>query len=712
MAKKQPQKPAPKPVQKVGNNGPKPVEKKSLTGPAAAGTPFWQSPYFPGLLLFAISLIIAFITYKDYGVGWDEPGQRYPGILSYDYIFHGSQELFNTPNDNHGAGFELLLAVIEKWMNITDVRDIYFMRHLVTNICFLFSLFCAYVLIYRLFKNKFLASVGFLMLLLAPRIYAHSFFNSKDIPFMFMVTICLAYGQYAFEKNKTSAYLILGLLCGYATSIRIMGILLGGVLFFFLVLDLMTSYRNKEKPKKPLINIAVFSAGFVFLLYLGWPYLWKHPIEYFIESYTHLSHFDFRGSNLVNGKYEVASKLPWTYFPTWFLISNPEIWLLTGFAGMVWIIIDFFRKPMQFLRNTPERNFILYLVCFIAPIFAVIVLHSVIYDDWRHLYFVYPEFVLMAVYCIHKLYQTKYKMVIVSVCALEVAVTGFFMIGNHPYNQVYFNNLVSHAPEYLRKNYELDYWGCSYKQGMDYLLAKYPGKVIKIYCENRTLYDNNLMLLPEEERGRIQLTDPENADFFITNFRNHAYDYPAQAVEYSIKVLNSTILCIYRQEKDPVKQKQMRQENILNLNKALATNPDDAGVHASLGEAYLRNGQYDSAEFHHMAALKLDPASIIINDMAGEYFGKQQFRIAIDFCKKSLEINPNDVNPYNNMGLCYMRLAKFDSALYCYRTAVSIDPKFPSVYMNIAITYKAMGQLDSARKYEVIARQSNPGFKL
>jgi tetratricopeptide (TPR) repeat protein len=663
--------------------------------------------------LFFLAVIVTLITYKDYGISWDEPGQRYPGLLSYNYIFHGNEDLFLTPNDNHGAGFELLLMIIEKWFGFTDVRDIYQMRHLVTNLCFLFSLLCAYVLIYRLFKNRFVACIGFLMLMLAPRIYAHSFFNSKDIPFMFMVTICLTYCQYAFEKNKASAYLILGILCGYATSIRIMGILLGGLILFFLLLDLITYARNKEQIKKPLINIGVFTAGFILVLYLGWPYLWKHPIDYFIESYTHLSHFDFRGSNLVNGRYEVASKLPWTYFPTWFLISNPAIWLLIGFGGIVWIVIDFFRKPKLFLSNTTERNFLLYLGCFAAPIFAVIFLHSVIYDDWRHLYFVYPAFVLMAVYFINKIYETKYKVVIQSVALLEVAVTGFFMIGNHPYNQVYFNNLVSHAPEYLRKNYELDYWGVSFKQGMDYLLAKYPGKVIRIYCENRVFYDNNIMLLPEEERGRIQLADPENADFFITNFRNHAYDYPANTVEYSIKVLNSTILCIYREEKDPVKQAQMREENIRNLKTALAANPDDAGVHASLGEAYLRSGLYDSAEFHHMRALKLDPASIIINEMAGSYFGKKQYRIAIDFCKEALKVNANDVNPYNNMGLCYMRLAKYDSALYCYNKALSIDPKYSSIYPNIALTYKAMGQMDSARKYEAITQQQgNTGFKL
>jgi hypothetical protein len=204
-----------------------------------------QNHYLPGLIMFLVALVIGLLTYQDYGMSWDEPGQRAPGVLSYNYIFHGNMDLFLKANDNHGAGFELLLVFIEKGFKLTDTRDIYLMRHIVTHVFFLISMLGAYVLVYRLFKDRFLACLGFFMIAFMPRLYAHSFFNTKDMPFLAMFIITLAYCQYAFEKNKPMLFLILGLLCGYATSIRIMGMMLAGLIILFLVIDQVNLFIKK-----------------------------------------------------------------------------------------------------------------------------------------------------------------------------------------------------------------------------------------------------------------------------------------------------------------------------------------------------------------------------------------------------------------------------------------------------------------------------------
>ena len=508
------------------------------------------SPYLPGIILFVLFMLIGLLTYKDFGMGWDEPAQRGPGVLSYDYIFHGSQKLFLTPSDNHGAGYELLLVFIEKGLRLTDPKAIYEMRHLVTNVFFLISVFCGYVLILKLFKNKYLAALGFLMLAMCPRIYAHSFINSKDLPFLAMFIVSLMLCQMAFEKNKTILFLWLGLAAGYATSIRIMGSMLFCFIIGFLLIDLFAQMKDKEKVKKTIINILAFSATFCFLLYISWPYIWKSPVHTFAESFSKMSHYGWKGALLFEGKIDSSDNpLPWVYFPTWFLISNPELWLVIGFAGVGWVCFDLFNKPLIFLRNTRERIFLLFFGCFIVPIFAVIILHSVIYDDWRHLYFVYPSFVFMGIYAIDKILQFKKSVVtkvVYGACILQVAVVGAFMVKNHPFSQVYFNSLVSHDDEYLRKNYDLEYWGCSFKQALDYLTANDTAKVIKVCCIHKTPLDNNIMMLPKDQRDRIVFVDQApNADFFITNFRLHPEDFPSNNVEYEIQVLNSTIMRVY-----------------------------------------------------------------------------------------------------------------------------------------------------------------------
>ena len=674
----------------------------------------WLNPYIPGIILFFIALVIGLATYKDYGVGWDEPFQRGPGLLSYNYIFYDNQELFTTATDNHGAGFELLLVFFEKWFNLTDSRDIYLMRHLVTHLFFLVSVFAGYVLLIRLFGKKYIAILGFLMLLLTPRIYAHSFFNSKDLPFLCMFIITLAVGQMAFEKNKPWLFLALGLSCGYMTSIRIMGVMLFCFLLLFLLIDFVVNLVNKKETRKTVQNMLLFSCGFCFLLYLAWPYLWKDPVHNFVESYSKLAHFDlFKGSNFINGKYEQPAKLPWTYFPIWFLITNPELWLITGFAGIIWVGINIIRRPLAYLINGRERNLLLYLICFFTPIVAVIVLHSMIYDDWRHLYFVYPSFVFLALYFIDKMLETKYRLIVQGICMLQVVRIIFFMVSNYPSNQVYFNNFVSHDKEYLRKHYEMDYWGCSFKQGLDCLLETDKSKTIRVNCEFKSLVDNNVMLLPEEDRNRIQYTDAANADYIMTNYRTHPYDYPSYKTVYSIAVLNSTILSVFKNEKDAAKQKQYTVEEIGILTKALVANPDDDNAEGRLAAAYSSILQYDPAEVHNKRAIELNPGNVFcLNNLALIYFYKKNYGQAIEWYKKASETDPKEAAPYMNIGVCNYYLGKYDSAIYYSNKSIVADPGYKPAYETLAFSYKAIGNADSVKKYEVIAKKNNPAFKL
>ena len=178
----------------------------------------------------------------------------------------------------------------------------------------------------------------------------------------------------------------------------------------------------------------------------------------------------------------------------------------------------------------------------------VIALHSILYDDWRHLYFIYPSFVLMGIFVLNKLAYGKYKRLVFAACIAQISYVGYFMVRNHPYQQVYFNALVSHKDQYLRKHYDLDYWGVSFKQGLQYLASTDTAATITI-CDQfiaRVITDNFVMLKPKD-RNRFRIVDYDNhPDYFVTNFRYHPDNYNFPKIVYEIKVLNSTILCIYK----------------------------------------------------------------------------------------------------------------------------------------------------------------------
>lgn len=511
--------------------------------------------YLPGILLFVVALIVAFLTYKDYGISWDELDQRKIGTLTYNYISNGNTDLFNYTYRWYGTGYELPLIYLEKWFGLTDSQAVYFMRHLVTHILYLLSALAVYVIIFRSTRNMIVASICFLMMVLMPRIYAHSFFNTKDIPFLCLYIITLAIAQVAFDKNKLWLYGLMGAVTGYTTSIRVMGIMMFAFLLGMLLLDLLNSLSDKEAKKKALINTGLYVALFCLTLVGAWPLLWKGPVSNFLEAYSVMSHYNWPGMVLLRGKDLSAIDLPADYFPTWFVLTTPLLWIALGVVGAGFVLKNFFKNLKGHFLNSDGRNFMLALCCFIVPVFAVVALHAVIYDDWRHLYFVYPPFVLLAGYGINMFINGKFKWVVISVCALQMTIVAYFMFKNHPFQEVYFNELTSTEEEYLRENYELDYWGCSFKQGLEYLVKKHPTDTIKVGCNIIDPVHHNLSILPPADRARIVLYDSkhaEEADYFITNFRERKYDYPSKNVEHEIKVLNSTIMCIYYiKEKTP-----------------------------------------------------------------------------------------------------------------------------------------------------------------
>ena len=502
--------------------------------------------YSPGIILFIFSLVICMFTYKDYGVGWDEPAQRDIGLMNYAYVFSGDTTLKHHHDRDHGAGFELPLISMEHRLHLSDPRDIYLARHLATHLFFLISALFGYVLVYRLFKDQFLACIGFIMLAFMPRIYAHSFFNSKDVPFLSMLLISLAVAQIAFEKRKLLPFFFLGLACGYTNSIRIMGIVPVLMIICFLFFDIIASIIKKENAVKPVGFLLVFLLGFCGLIYMAWPTLWGDPFHNFIQVFKSLSHYHWDWWVLFRGERVRSTALPWTYFPVWFSISTPMLWLFAGIVGIVWFAFSFVRGPLTFFRNTVERNFLLYIVCFFAPVLAVILLHSVIYDDWRHLYFVYPPFVLLALFALHQLSIRGWGWVVRALCLVQVTTIGFFMVKYHPHQQVYFNYLVSHQKEYLRKNYELDYWGAATKQGLDYILAHDTSSTIRVHDMYHILLDNNVAFLPAASRKRFVVTPTDDADYLITNFRDHTDDYKAP-VFYKIMVEHSR-LCVFTKD--------------------------------------------------------------------------------------------------------------------------------------------------------------------
>jgi heme/copper-type cytochrome/quinol oxidase subunit 2 len=470
--------------------------------------------------------VVALFTFDSYGVSWDEPTQRETGQVSYDYVFSDNDGLLTWKDRDYGVAFELPLIIIEEVFNLEDTRSIYMMRHLVTHFFFLVACYFLFILIDFLYKNKLLATVGFLLLALYPRIYAHSFFNTKDLPFLSMLVICLYYFVKAFDKKSILNFIKLGICVGLLINLRIMGVLILSGTLSVLLLDLLLK-KEKIIQLKSILVFLIFSCV---TLYITWPFLWKDPLNNFILAFENMSSFRWGRLVLYKGEMIKATELGWDYIPTWFTITTPLVYILLGVFGFLLLVLQFFKRPSDFLHNSIKRTNMLFLGYFIAPILAVIILHSVVYDGWRQMFFIYPSFVLLIIYGLsHLLKRRKLFITAISALVITFLFTAGSMIRNFPVNNVYFSELLTFTPpEYLRKNYEMDYWGVSYKQSLEHILKVDSDSSINISVENPPGITNTL-ILPYDERKRFNHVGTNEAKYFITNYRWHPQEYSEYA---------------------------------------------------------------------------------------------------------------------------------------------------------------------------------------
>ncbi|MDD2344509.1 MAG: glycosyltransferase family 39 protein, partial [Bacteroidales bacterium] len=152
------------------------------------------------VLLVAFSLLVAINVYDSYGISWDEANQREIGLVNAEYVLGKSDVLLTYKDRDYGPAFELFLLVAEKVANADSFREIFLVRHLVSHFFFILGgLFC-FLLVKLLFNNKLLAVFSFLLWILMPVFYAHSFFNTKDIPFASMMMVAFYYSVLAWKR--------------------------------------------------------------------------------------------------------------------------------------------------------------------------------------------------------------------------------------------------------------------------------------------------------------------------------------------------------------------------------------------------------------------------------------------------------------------------------------------------------------------------------
>lgn len=494
------------------------------------------------LIFFIIFLLVGLLVFDDYGVSADEIIQREIGYRNYNYIFNGDTTLLNNFQMYYGPVFELFLIFIEKSFNLEDITVIYLVRHLVTFIFFYTSVVFFYVLCKKEFNNWKIALLGCLLLIVSPRIFADSFYNNKDIVFLSMFLI----GSYTLvnfvnKPNMINAFLH-ALVSALTIDIRVVGSFL---VFITLIFYLANLKKNKAYRHKRFTAFFVYIIFLSFFVILFWPAIWNSPIYGFINSLGIFgSNFQsfWRGEVLYFGQLFKGGQIPWHYSLVWIFITTPLFYTFCFIFGLFFAGKKFFDKKFKSFKD------IFYIVWFFLPIVVIILFNSTIYGAWRHLFFVYPAFIVLSLKGFLFLYNKFNRQLISFFLILSLTTTSSFMILYHPFQNVYFNPIFSYNMTYVRQNFDLDYWGVSYIHALRYILENDNSSIIKVHF--KYFGGQNLVLLSTDENSRIRhyANGSEIVDYVLDNFEwdPDGYGNETLPLYYSINITNDMILAVYK----------------------------------------------------------------------------------------------------------------------------------------------------------------------
>ena len=233
------------------------------------------------------------------------------------------------------------------------------------------------------------------LFVLQPRLYAHSFFNSKDLPFLSMFMVSLYLTHRAFRRETPGAFVLCGVSVGVLTNLRIMGLMLFSAVLALRGLDLVQA--NPERRKYVLATGVVFAVTGLSMLYALSPYLRDNPFDLVTAVWT-LAHHPTVVHELFHGKMIRTNELP-HFVLTWLAISTPPVTLLIGVLGATIIERHSVRRAREALRNTDLRFGLLLLACLTLPVVAIDVLDS--HVVWPHMFFLHAPLCLLGGYGLH-----------------------------------------------------------------------------------------------------------------------------------------------------------------------------------------------------------------------------------------------------------------------------------------------------------------------
>lgn len=457
-----------------------PAAKSIRLEAKATAASHWLDACAIGVLLLVGA--IALLTFRDYGLGWDDyTHSQYGDLLVSLYAsgFADKRALSFVNLYMYGGGFDLLAALTAKALPF----GLFETRRLIGAAVGLVGLFVTWRLGRRL-GGPLAGLIGLVLLATCPLYYGHMFINAKDAPFAVASAIALYGIVRAFEAYPRVTPATVAL-CGVGVGLAVGSRVLGGFTILDAVLPLpaIVAMRGHDIGLRkafaecgPFILALVPSIILAYLVMgLVWPWSVVAPLNPFHAVEYFSNFFEKPWRELFDGRLIPVPDMPRSYVPTLVAFKLPEILLALGGCGVGGAIVAVASRKHG--GDAGRRAALLaVLLAATLPVLVTVATRPAMYNGIRHFVFVVPPFAVLgglAAAWIARRLQRHGRVALGAgalVLLLGAASPVADMAQLHPYEYTHFNRIAGGAAG-ARPRFMLDYWGLSLTQASRQLLA-------------------------------------------------------------------------------------------------------------------------------------------------------------------------------------------------------------------------------------------------
>jgi hypothetical protein len=441
--------------------------------PAPRPATRWLGRWLAPLLFFAVGLA----TLDHYGTTWDELESYHAGEANLALL-----RAAVTGDELHWPWHELMgyQFVFDTWRGaVAHAGNAAFfapgslLGYRVANLL-LSSLALAliFLLVLQLGGSTRLAALAALALALSPKYLAHSQNNPKDLIGLFVIALGALAVVSATRGGGLGRYALAGAALGLALANHVASV----VLFPMAAIWWLAAGAGSGRRRLAGLGLALAVAPVA--AFACWPWLWAAPRERLAEIVRRIAEFPVSMEVLYLGRLYHAGEVPWHYSLVSLVVATPAAYLLAALVAVGGL-------ARRGAAAAGARGVALFALLWLTAILGAESRAPAQYDGVRHVLAALPPLAMLVALGVALAatwvaagwrrggtagrVASGAAAAVGGVALLSVPLQ---MVALHPYHDAYLNEAVrAFHPGGNERRFELEYWGQSYKEGVEWLAA-------------------------------------------------------------------------------------------------------------------------------------------------------------------------------------------------------------------------------------------------